>query len=581
MNEAVSFQFLQPAWLLTLPPLWGLVWLFVKRDLQLSMWRRLCDPRLLERMQQGKSKVMGGNRLAWMLTCLLTLAALSAAGPSWRKQAQPLFESSSARVIALDLSREMLVRDVKPDRFGQALAAVREIVDSKFDGETGLVVFAGAAFVVSPLSRDSATLDAFVDSLKPGLMPLEGLRIDLAIERARELLAASVTGNGRIIVVTSGSEETGRALEAASRARADDIQVSIMAIGTSAGGPRIEVDGGLARDSHGGYLLAKTNFADLRRIAAAGGGAMISLTHASPGDELLGSRIKAGILATAEPDTGEGDAVAVDDGYWLVWLMLPFALLLFRRNLIWMLLVAILLPGVDSVRAAEPDSLWQNREAAAFQAFRQGDFERAGELSKDPSLRGAAYYRRGKYEQALESYSLGDSASAFYNRGNTLVQLNRLEDAVSAYTRALELDPALAAARYNRQLVQLFLETEEKSPQQESDDSADDSGTFEPIQQSGSESLSGIPGQQSTNPGNEQQLGPGLGASRQSGMIDPFEEYTDGEQRPADPALLEYLNQPQAQRKVESWISELPVSSSDLFKRKFMRDYQRQLRQTR
>ncbi|HKJ54090.1 MAG TPA: hypothetical protein VKB27_21530, partial [Gammaproteobacteria bacterium] len=59
------------------------------------------------------------------------------------------------------------------------------------------------------------------------------------------------------------------------------------------------------------------------------------------------------------------------------------------------------------------------------------------------------------------------------------------------------------------------------------------------------------------------------------------EEYGDGEQRPEDVALLEYLSQPRAQRQVESWISELPVSSSELFKRKFQRDYQRQLRQSR
>ena len=581
MNETASFQFLQPAWLLTLPLLWGLVWLFVRRDLQQSMWSRLCDRRLLERMQQGNINLMSGNRPAWMLACVLTLAALAAAGPSWRKQPQALIESASARVIALDLSRAMLVRDIKPDRFTQAQAAVREIVGDKFDGETALVVFAGAAFVVSPLSRDSSTLDAFVDSLKPGLMPLEGLRIDLAIERARDLLSASVTGNGQIIVVTSGSEETGRAVEAAAKARADEIRVSIMAIGTSAGGPRIEVDGGLARDSHGGYLLSKTSFADLRRIAAAGGGAMVSLTHATEGDELLGSRIRAGILAAAEPGAGDGDPVAVNEGYWLVWLMLPLALLLFRRNLLWVLLVAVLLPGADDVRAAEPDSPWQNREAAAFEAFQRGNFERAVQLSNDPLLRGAAYYRRGQYEQALASYSLGDSASAFFNRGNALVQLNRLDDAVSAYTRALELDPGIADARYNRQLVELFLETEENSRKQESEDAANDSGTFEPIQQSGSESLSGTPGQETVNPGDEQQLGPGLGASRQSGMIDPFEEYGDGEQRPEEPALLEFLSQPQAQRQVESWISELPVSSSDLFKRKFMRDYQRQLRQTR
>jgi Ca-activated chloride channel family protein len=578
MSALHDFQFLQPAWLLALPLLWGLVWLFTRYDLRHSMWNRWCDTHLLERMRSSRGAAARQSSMTWVLIWLSTLAALAAAGPSWRQQATAQFESASARVIALDLSRDMLVSDVKPDRYTQAVAAVREIIGSDFDGETALVVFAGAAAVVSPLSRDSATLDAFVDSLEPGMMPLQGLRIDLAIARARDLLSASVTGGGQIVVVTSGSDDTPRAIEAAAAARADGIQVSIMAIGTSAGGPRLEVDGSLLRNAQGGYLLAKTGFADLQKIAAAGGGAMVSLTRATNLDLLLGSRIKAGILTADEPRAGRG---AANEGYWLVWLMLPCALLLFRRNLIWIVLAAVMMPVVDDAQAAESTAIWQHRESLAYEAFLDGDFLRASELSRDPVLRGAAYYRLGKHDLALQSFSRGDSASANYNRGNTLVQLNRLEDAVSAYDRALELEPNLAAARYNRQLVELLLETEENAAEERAEEAADESGVFESIQQSGSESLTAGSGQVSTNPGDEQQPGPGLGASMQSGMPDPFEEFSEGERPPEISTLVEYLEQPPVQNRVESWISELPVSSSDILRRKFLRDYQRELRQNR
>jgi Ca-activated chloride channel family protein len=576
--NAPAFQFLQPAWLLALPLLWGLIWLFIRYDLRYSMWNRLCEARLLERMQSSRIETANRSAVIWILVCLSTLAVVAAAGPSWRQQAGPQFASASARVIALDLSRAMLVKDVKPDRYAQAVSAVREIIGGDFDGETALVVFSGAAAVVSPLSRDSATLDAFVDSLQPGMMPLEGLRIDLAIGKARDLLSASVTGGGQIVVIASGSGDTPRALEAASQARANGVQVSIMAIGTRAGGPRIEVDGSLARDSRGGYLLSKTNFADLQKIAAAGGGTMVSLTRATSRDQLLGSRIKAGILAAEEPRAAVRSAA--NEGYWLVWLMLPFALMLFRKNLLWMLLPAVVLPAAD-LRAADTDTLWQHREIIAYQAFRQGDFEQAGELSTDPILRGAAYYRLGKHEQALQSFARGASASAHYNRGNALVQLNRLEDAVAAYQRSLDLQPNFAAARYNLQLVELFLEAEENAVDERGEDAADESGAFEPIQQSGSESLSGAAGQVSGNPGDEQQLGPGFGASMQSGMIDPFEEFSDGQRQPELASLPEFLKQPPVQVRVESWITELPVSSSELLRRKFLRDYQRELRQER
>jgi Ca-activated chloride channel family protein len=352
-----------------------------------------------------------------------------------------------------------------------------------------------------------------------------------------------------------------------------------MAIGTSAGGPRIEADGSLVRDPRGGYLLAKTEFADLRKIAAAGGGALVSLTQATAQDPLLGSRIRAGILAADKP--GAEERSPANEGYWLIWLMLPFALLLFRRNLIWCLLAAVMLPVADDSRASDTISIWQHHERLAYQAFQRGSFDLAGELSTDPVLRGAAYYRLGRHDQALQSFALGDSAEAHYNRGNALVQMNRLEDAVSAYSRALELDPGLAEASYNRQLVEIFLEDEEEAADERSQQSADESGAFEPIQQSGSESLSGASGEVSASPGNEQQQGPGLGASMQSGMIDPFEEFNDGQKQPEITTLFEYLQQPPVQNRVESWITELPVSSSELFRRKFLRDYQQQLRQNR
>lgn len=290
MADLAAFEFLQPAWLLLLPLPWLLALAYRRSGQRSSMWHRVCDPQLLRRMAAANPVERRSRGLLWPLALVVSLGIIAAAGPAWRPDSTPVMESASARILALDLSRAMLVEDVKPSRYAQALAAVREIIGDGFDGETGLVVFAGAAFVVSPLSRDANTLLAFVDALEPGILPVDGARLDLALERARDLLGASVFGHGQIIVITSGSDEHDAALAAAENARADGHRLAILAIGTDAGGPVTASDGSLMRDGSGRPLLARTDFDALAQVASRADGVMMSLQRASAYDALLASR---------------------------------------------------------------------------------------------------------------------------------------------------------------------------------------------------------------------------------------------------------------------------------------------------
>ncbi len=116
MSTVAEFQFLQPAWLLLLPPLWILSWLYAAGLRRASMWSRICDERLLRYMTGGAEREKPHSRQAWIVSCVLTLGILALAAPSWSRHSYPAMESTSARVIALDLSRSLLVQDIRPDR---------------------------------------------------------------------------------------------------------------------------------------------------------------------------------------------------------------------------------------------------------------------------------------------------------------------------------------------------------------------------------------------------------------------------------------------------------------------------------
>ena len=545
------------------------------------MWRRICDRALLDKML---ADTQGSNRndwLAWILAIMLTLGTLSAAGPSWRKQSFPMLESTSARVLALDLSRSMLIEDVRPQRFAHAVAAAKEIISANFDGETGLVVFAGAAFVVSPLSTDTATLLAFLDALDPSTMPEDGTRIDLAIRSARDLLTASVAGKGQIIIVTAGASDNDAALLAALTAANEGHRVHVLAIGTDAGGPALDLEGNLMRNTQGKVVLSKTNFALLDRVAQAGKGDLMTMNDSAGFGDLLMSRLSASQLIEAELADDSSDRPAANDGAWLVLLMLPLALLLFRKNLIWMILLGVLIPGHDELYAKEWNLFWNHPEQLAFEAYQQGDFQASYELSTKPLLQGSAFYRSGQYQQAQEMYSKDESAQSIYNLGNTLAQQQQFPEAVMAYQKALELDPQLGPARYNKRLIELYLEQQYETANTQSED-------FDAGESSGEAELTdakariGISGQESTNPADDQQSGPGLGASMQSGQIDPIASFDGLEQQMESFVLQEQdAGQLPDEEQINRWINTLPETSTDLFRRKFLRDFQRQKRQPR
>ncbi len=202
-------------------------------------------------------------------------------------------------------------------------------------------------------------------------------------------------------------------------------------------------------------------------------------------------------------------------------------------------------------------------------------------MSQNPRLRGSAYYKSGDYQLALEYFSQDDSAQSHYNRGNSLTRLNRLPEAIAAFARALALDPALVEARYNKRLLEIYLAQQQASAGEQPAESDGTSEDLDQLDQSSGESRLGVVGQESSNPGDEQQLEPGFGAALQSGQPSLFERFDGHEQQLQRFSLADGINRAQAENLLENWIKNLPSASSELFRRKFLRDYQRQRKQTR
>ena len=578
MPESFEFKFLNPLWLLMLLPAWLILWRFIKYYQQQSMWEQICDPHLLSKLIPTAVKAKKGRWLNWILTIALTLSILAAAGPSWRQQPIPLFESTAASVIVLDLSRSMLAQDVNPTRFKRAIFKARDMVQAQSDGETALVVFAGAAFVVSPLTDDKQTLLNFLDSLNPGIMPVQGSRVDLSISVAQKVLLASQSEKAHIYVLSDGASELEAAKQQAAQAKSDGHSVSVLAFGTQQGGPIKDATGRLARDEQDELIIAKVFFEDLQSIATAGGGRFSKMTASDDDIQYLLSDTDEMNVDTSIDSKDRSLELPLNDGIWLVWLILPFALLLFRKNVFWVILLINVVSIDQQAYALDWQALWKNSEQRAYDAYKQGDYKDSGELSGNPQLKGSAFYRQKEFENAQSWYARQGSADAYYNLGNSLAQQQQFQQAIAAYGRALEIDPNLSEATYNKKLIEDYIKNEQgqQAKQPDENDKGEESNDESSDQSESNQSQSEQSNEPTGSSNDELQSDSTAEQQQQQNQVEPQQAEKEGPSE-EDMAMKEEFNeQPETPESIDRWINRLPDDPSELLRRKFLRDYQRQ-----
>ncbi len=422
-----DFQFLRPLWLLGLLAIPPLLWWLRRSRLRRNVWRDAVDAHLLPHLLQGGAGATGGWRVMLPTTALsiaFALSVLALAGPSWRTVPQPLWQDRNPLVIAVDMSFATLTADVQPSRLLQARAKIAHILRTRGGGQIALVAYADDAYTVSPLTGDADNIALFLDALSPDVMPRDGSRADRAIEESARLLARAGFGRGDILLITD--RPGGGANSAAVEARDAGYRVSVLGLGTAAGGAY--------RAGDGEVLAARLDGPALRTLAASGGGAYAAF---APDDSDL---VALGVLEADRIDAaqaqGKRGAAPLDEGFWLLPPLLLLALFAFRRGVLAVALLALWLPW-QPVAAADGDTLWQ-----------RDDQRRHAQMAS-----GVEAYRSGDYVAAEEAWRDLPGAEAAYNRGNALAKQGRLDEAMAEYDRALQLQPGMRDAVENRQRV--------------------------------------------------------------------------------------------------------------------------------
>jgi len=327
-----TLEWLRPLWLLSIVPLLFIWWWVIRRIMGSSDWESWVDAELQPHVLSAKSPSSSIGAHVLFLTWLICVVVL--AGPVWEKQPVPVFESRPSMVAVIDVSPSMNLDDLRPSRMERAVYKLSDFLNQSKGIDLGLLVFAERPYIVSPLTDDVNTLKAFLPSITTGLAPVSGSQLNLAIDKAVDLLQQAGKANGQIVLLTDSTIGE-RDIESAKAAFDKGYQVSVIGVGTKNGAPLKNVDGGFVRSESGAVIVPKVEISELRKLAQAGGGISTLITRSA-------SDINAVLELSNAADFDNPEAVEQDQtsDYWVeygVW-ALPFMMLLalglFRRGII-------------------------------------------------------------------------------------------------------------------------------------------------------------------------------------------------------------------------------------------------------
>lgn len=464
-----DFHFLRPLWLLAIVLLVLLMpWLsrYLRNN---SGWQKFIAPHLLTQLvnQPAEAKSRGPLILlcsAWIIT------SIALAGPTWEKTLVPLQQTDRGVVIVMDMSLSTRASDVSPDRLTRLKYKAIDLLENIEAAQVGLVAYSGDAFTISPLTPDVNNILTLLPGLSPEIMPVPGNYPLLAMQEADRLLKDSGIQKGEIYWLSAGmSREDMQELN--QFFAGNQHRLSALIAGQNEGAPIHLQSGDMLRDNQGRIVMAQLNPDYFNRVTRQAGGRYSRL---SPDNSDIQRLLEQG---PAHEQLSEQESMADsqqwrDLGPYLALLLLPLALFVSRRGVLWSIIpILFLLPPPLKANESPVVRPLQNTQQRAQTLYEQGQYESAAELYQAPLRRGNALYRAGDYESAIQAFSADDSAEAWYNRGNSYAQLGELEQASNAYDQALQRRPGWQQAEENKQLVD---ELKEQQPPPEDGEGQDD-----------------------------------------------------------------------------------------------------------
>ena len=487
---------------------------------RLAQQRRLASPGVWVRLLGGVPATGLARLLSWCGAAVLIVLAV--ARPQWGEM--PAEESIRTRdlVVALDVSDSMRCEDVRPSRLIRSTETLQRLLPLLEGNRVAVVVFAGDAYPLVPLTRDLSAVAVFLEGIEYGMVALPGSNLQRAVEESVKLLPED--GEGRVMLLFTDAENLQGDVQTATSGLSEaGVGIVGVVAGTERGGPIPDQgpDGKVhyKRDADNQPVVTRAHPEVMAALADEVKGEVVSLNSAEAVMEIAQSVSQ---LQTREVESTRSVRRIERFPIFLVGaaalLAFGFALSPWRRLAAAGLALILLSPATLSAQDASPasstaprvqgppdaaqtapqplprPSWWQRlipggsrRLARSGLANWQGGdvdgataaFAGAAELDPEVPDRlydlGTSLAAQGQLEVAaplLQQADEGGVRNAAFNSGTAALEQSQVEPALHWLRQAMLADPDDVDAKHNYELARRLLE--EQQQEQEQNDQRDE-----------------------------------------------------------------------------------------------------------
>lgn len=441
--------------------------------------KKIGDPRLVAEIIRNHSPRKFALKFVLILAAF-TMGVLALANPRSPEGAEQVTRNGIDVMIALDVSKSMLARDIKPNRLERAKQALSRLIDKLSNDRVGIVVFAGRAYLQMPLTGDHGAAKMFLSSASTDMVPTQGTVISEALKMCNTAFNTKEKKYKAVILISDGEDHDEGALKTARQMTEEGTVINTIGIGSPQGSTIIdELTNKEKRDVNGNTVITRLNEDELKAIAENGNGSYQLFTNT---DEVV-NKLEKQLAGMGKRNIMDGSLINYK--YYFPYFLMAALLLLVselflseRRSIVrgskkklTVLVASCLLPVTCFVLPITSSA--QNNKGLIKKgndAYEKKEFDNAIKIYQQASEKkpadptasfnlGNALYKNNKTEEALRAYDDAltktyygkDRARAFYNKGVVLQHNKKLPECIDAYKNALKLDPQDEDARLNLQ----------------------------------------------------------------------------------------------------------------------------------